>query len=1139
MPSSSKLIAAAAGLALVSSGVALAAVGPAQANTTNSGLVISEAYGGGGNAGSTYKNDFIELYNPTASDISVANWSVQYRAVAGTGPGAVTTLTGSVPAGGYYLVQEAAGTGGTTDLPTPNATGTIAMAGAGFQVWLADTTDALTPPAGNVPAGTAHIIDLVGAGGTAASFETGRAPAPSNTTSVSRNGAGADTDQNNVDFTAGAPVPQNSVSAPPPPPTTVDKTIAEIQGTGTTSPFAGDPTTYVRTQGVVTAVYGAAGYSSFVIQTQGSGGATDATPNASDGIAVQQESGAITVDKGDFVEITGPVVEDFGLTKLTFDPADAYSGITDISGQPHSAPVAFVTDYPTTSTTRERHESELLDVSGQHFTVSNNFSTNQYAEIGLATGDTPLVAPTETTDAQNTAAIAAATAANAARAVILDDGADVSFLSAANQDTPLPWLSPTNTVRVSSAAAIVSPVILDFEFGAWRFQPTERVTDEGTDVATFSDTRAENAAPQNVGGDLRLATANVLNYFNTTGVDYVAAGGGHTCTYFNDRDGNHVTDNTCSPNGPRGAAEDDDLVRQRDKIVSEINRLGADIVSLEEVENSVALGEPDRDEALVSLVTALNSDAGSTRWAFAPSPAPADLPPTADQDVIRTAFIYNPATVDLVGPSKVLVGAAAFGNAREPLAQAFKPKNADTATTFGVIVNHFKSKGSGVDDGTGQGNANPDRVAQADALSDFADDFKAERGITRLFLSGDFNAYSHEDPVQKLEEHGYTNLASDTADEYSYNFGGMDGSLDHVFANAAALGDVTGVDIWNINADESVAFEYSRFNYNATNFYQANQFRASDHDPEVIGIDVPGFPVTPPDDQPVDTTVTATAGPMTYGTAGIVHVTVTSAAHPTGTVELLDGTTSLGSAPVGADGTATTTVPGTALEPGSHTLTVSYSGDDANTPSTGSVEVVVSKASPTVDSSVSPSRVVVHGGTTTATVSVDADGFQPDGSVAFAVDGVEAGEATLSNGTATLELGPFDSVGSHTVTATYSGDTHTTGSGSTSTVDVVQRDSTTKASARPKKVVADRTRATVTVRVSAPGGPDPTGTVTVSTGGHTYVATLKNGKAEIRLRTFGSKGTKSVHVTYSGDDDTGRSSTTFQIHVVTKGKHKK
>ncbi len=110
--------------------LALAATGLtaplASANPAGTGLVISEVYGGGGNSGATFTNDFIELYNPTGSAISVDGWSVQYRGATGTGAGAVTPLTGTVPAGGHYLVQEAAGTGGTTALPTPDATGTIA-----------------------------------------------------------------------------------------------------------------------------------------------------------------------------------------------------------------------------------------------------------------------------------------------------------------------------------------------------------------------------------------------------------------------------------------------------------------------------------------------------------------------------------------------------------------------------------------------------------------------------------------------------------------------------------------------------------------------------------------------------------------------------------------------------------------------------------------------------------------------------------------------------------------------------------------------------------------------------------------------------------------------------------------------------
>ncbi|MEJ7561280.1 MAG: 5'-nucleotidase C-terminal domain-containing protein, partial [Ilumatobacteraceae bacterium] len=251
------------------------------------------------------------------------------------------------------------------------------------------------------------------------------------------------------------------------------------------------------------------------------------------------------------------------------------------------------------------------------------------------------------------------------------------------------------------------------------------------------------------------------------------------------------------------------------------------------------LTETDRDDALNDLVTALNAAAGETRWAFAPTPPPAELPEVAEQDVIRNAFIYDPATVELVGESDVLTGSAAFANAREPLAQAFKASGGADEDAFGVIVNHFKSKGSGVDDGTGQGNANPDRIAQAEGLSAFADEFALSRGTEAVFLTGDFNSYSKEDPMQVLYADGYTKLESDTAGETSYSFSGLSGSLDHVLANPAALGLVTGVDIWETNANESVAFQYSRFNYNITQFFEGdNPFAASDHNPEIVGLDV-------------------------------------------------------------------------------------------------------------------------------------------------------------------------------------------------------------------------------------------------------------------------------------------------------------
>ena len=916
---------AAVGLSLAVAATGLYAL-PAAANPTGTGLVISEVYGAGGNSGATLSNDYIELYNPTDAAVNVGGMSVQYRSASGTTVGAsnITALTNSIPAHGHYLVQEAAGTTVTDKpLPTAHVAGSIPLPRTSGQVLLVNGTAASTVGAGNL-AGNPSLVDMVGYGG-AGSYETApTGTALTATTAATRTAAGADTDNNAADFAVAAPDPQNTGGGTQPPPPPTERSIAEIQGTdATSSPDVGNTDI---TRGVVTAAYPTGGFNGFYIQTPGTGGATDATPGASDALFVFGSAAAQKVTAGDYVEVTGKVSEFNGMTEMTAATAAAVTELTEA----HDPVTAWSAAYPTTEAGREAHEGELLAPTDD-FTVTNNYTTNQYAEIGLATGDTPLVAPTEQVDAQDTAGIAQATAGNAARAVTLDDGASTNFFSAANKDIPLPWLSPTNPVRVGSRVTLHRPVILDYRNDTWKFQPTQQVIGEGADVATFQNTRT--AAPEPVGGTLHLATFNVLNYFNTTGVDYQAAG--HTCSFYDDRAGNHDTVNDCGPTGPRGAAEADDLDRQQSKIVAAINGLGADVVSLEEIENSVALGETDRDDALKTLVKALNDNAGETRWAYAPSPDAADLPPTAEQDVIRTAFIYDPSTVSLVGASKVLVGSTAFSNAREPLAQAFKPKGTPDSRAFAVVVNHFKSKGSGVDDGTGQGNANPDRIAQAHAVIPFADDFAASRGTDKVILTGDYNSYSQEDPMQVLYEAGYTAINSDTANEYTYNFGGMEGSLDHVLANPAALKMVTGADVWNINSVESVAFEYSRYNYNATDFYAPNMYRASDHDPEIVGLAV--------DTSPAAAVVSVSSpGPIKCkkGTAPVGVTVSADGVTPTGQVELVVDGRTVDRAAL-SDGRAMLTV-GPFASTGSKTFEVRYLGDDQVAPgsATGSVEVV-------------------------------------------------------------------------------------------------------------------------------------------------------------------------------------------------------
>jgi DNA/RNA endonuclease G (NUC1) len=173
--------------------------------TTN--ITISQVYGGGGNSGATYINDFIELYNAGTATVNLGTWAVQYTSASGSS-WSETVLNGTIAPGQHYLIQEAAGSGGTTSLPTPEATGTIAMSATAGKVALTKTTTLLTV---DNPVGLSAVVDFVGYG-TADAYEgSGAAPAPSNTTADLRAGSGAtDTNNNSTDFSTGSPNPRNN-----------------------------------------------------------------------------------------------------------------------------------------------------------------------------------------------------------------------------------------------------------------------------------------------------------------------------------------------------------------------------------------------------------------------------------------------------------------------------------------------------------------------------------------------------------------------------------------------------------------------------------------------------------------------------------------------------------------------------------------------------------------------------------------------------------------------------------------------------------------------------------------------------------------------------------------------------------------
>jgi len=172
-------------------------------------IVISQVYGGGGNSGAPFTNDFIEIFNAGNQSVSLSGWSVQYAAATGT-TWSVTNLSAvSLLPGHYYLVQEASGGAVGSTLPTPDATGTTAMAAAAGKVALVNSTTALT--GSGCPLG-GTVVDFVGYGATADCFEgAGRAPAPGNATAgIRASGGCTDTDNNSANFIPAIPTPRNT-----------------------------------------------------------------------------------------------------------------------------------------------------------------------------------------------------------------------------------------------------------------------------------------------------------------------------------------------------------------------------------------------------------------------------------------------------------------------------------------------------------------------------------------------------------------------------------------------------------------------------------------------------------------------------------------------------------------------------------------------------------------------------------------------------------------------------------------------------------------------------------------------------------------------------------------------------------------
>ena len=648
--------------------------------------------------------------------------------------------------------------------------------------------------------------------------------------------------------------------------------ISEVQGPGDATPCAGQ---VVAVEGIVTGDFqGASNLNGVFIQDP----TPDEDPNTSEGIFVFDPN-APALAVGDRVRITGTAVEFFGLTQITTVTA------TEVLESGVALPAATTLDLPADTAARERLEGMRIVAPGT-LTVTESRNADNFGELKLSSGGV-LFTPTEV--AEPGPAAAAIAAENVRRSIILDDAK-----SAANP-RPVPYVGPLDSLRRGDTTSGLTG-ILSYGFGQYRVQPTTE--------PTFTENNPRPAAPDDVGGDIQIGSFNVLNYFITFG-----------------------------RSEDRGADSETEFAQQEAKIVDAINGLGAEIVALQEIQDTSdeAAFANDPDAALDRLVVALNADPDSDLvWAKVPAPSP-----YANTDEIRNAIIYQPSKVERVGEPGAL-NDPAFANARTPLSQTFRAG----AETFTVIANHFKSKsgtGTGDNANTGQGSFNGDRVRQATALLGYIRDLQVSTGDPDVLALGDLNSYTREDPIDVLIAGGLVDVAATRiaeADRYSFVFDGAQGNLDHEIATPELAAKLTGADIWHINADEPDAFQYT----GPEEFFALDAYAASDHDPSLVGLEIGEEPNRAP---VADLIVSPSSGEEPLG----VVFDGSGSSDPDGVEDLSSYSLAFGdgSAPATGSGRPPASISHTYTSPGSYTATLTVT-DAVGESAEDSVSVTVSQA---------------------------------------------------------------------------------------------------------------------------------------------------------------------------------------------------
>ncbi|MEO1035360.1 MAG: ExeM/NucH family extracellular endonuclease [Pseudomonadota bacterium] len=750
--------------------------------------VTGDANGDGVRDGS--QDEFIELVNNSSADVDISGWTindavgVRHTFPAGSTVAAncaIVVFGGGTPFGGFGASEVQTASTGFLGLNNGGDTITVfndlgmEVATASYSNEAPDQSLTLDPDIVGSP--TAHSV-ATGSGG--ALFSPGT----------------------RIDGTqfSGCPIVAPLVL------------ISAVQGPGTVSPLVDAPVTI---EGIVTGDFqdgdadNTRNLRGFYVQEESTD--DDGNTATSEGVFVFETSLITDVNVGDKVQVSGTVAEFFGETQVVASTVTV-TGTGSIAPTLVTLPVAnailnadneFIADL-------ENVEGMLVEVAGP-LNVTEMFNLDRFGEMRLAEGGrlfqfTNMSQPDVAGFQQHLEDIAK-------RNIFLDDG-----LSVQNPD-PIRYPTPDGLPNSTGAAVrmddLVSGLVGNIRFSrgsggsgdeAYRLMPVQD--------PTFTPNNIRPETPDPVGGTLRVASFNVLNYFTTidTGADICGPLGTQGC---------------------RGADSQLELDRQTEKLINALLVLDADVLGLIELENNASA-------SLSALVDAANAALGDSVYAFIDTG-------TIGGDAIKVGFIYKPGTVTPSGPFAVLdstVDPTFIDTLNRPvLAQTFVEVASGEAVT--IAVNHLKSKGSDCNDvgdpdvGDGQGNCNGTRTSAAIAQANWLATDPTGSGDEDFLIIGDLNAYLLEDPLSALESLDYENLLKTFIgpSPYGFVFDGQAGALDHALATPSLVSQVTGVTEWHINADEADAIDYNlNFSRNPAIFDGTIVFRASDHDPVIVGL---------------------------------------------------------------------------------------------------------------------------------------------------------------------------------------------------------------------------------------------------------------------------------------------------------------